>query len=324
MSLSNAGITLSVRDYNVSYKLGGKFVDAVRNLNFDLPRGQILGIIGESGAGKSTVGWGILGMIASPHKVSGSILSDGVDVLKMSQQELTNYRWTKVAMIFQSAMNSLDPVITIGKNFGQILLDKSVVSNRAEAKIRIAELLRTVGLSSATADMYPFELSGGMKQRVSIAMALAASPSLLIADEPTTALDTITQFSILTTLLDLRKSGKIGSLILISHDLSVQAFMVDEAMVMLKGRLVEKGSKKDIFKNPKHPYTQFLMRSLKLDRRLNLAPKKMTNETELLSHEGCPFTQSCPYSMQKCFREFPGMTGLSPSQSVACFLYGGD
>jgi oligopeptide/dipeptide ABC transporter ATP-binding protein len=311
---------LSIKNLCVTYKLQGGSLDAVKDLNFGLSNGEVLGIIGESGAGKSTVGWGILGMIEPPHVCSGEILNEGRNVLGMDQHDLTEYRWKKVAMIFQSAMNSLDPVISIGKNFSQLLLDKGVVVSKTEAKQKTSELLKIVGLRESVADMYPFELSGGMKQRVSIAMALAASPRVLVADEPTTALDTITQFSVLSLLLDLRRQGKIGSMILISHDLSVQAYMVDYAMVMLKGRLVERGTKAEIFKDPKHPYTKFLMSSLSLGQ--DKIPK-LTRHEEAPTAAGCPFASFCPYVMQRCLKEFPEMTGLSDTRSVACFLYGG-
>jgi oligopeptide/dipeptide ABC transporter ATP-binding protein len=314
------GVDLIVKNLNVTYKLGASsYSRAVKDMHFALARGEILGIIGESGAGKSTVGWGILGMIMPPHKIEGQIIANGKDVLGMNQHELNEYRWRDVSMIFQSAMNSLDPVITIGKNFSQLLNDKEVVTSRSEARTRISELLEMVGLRSGTADMYPFELSGGMKQRISIAAALSTSPRILVADEPTTALDTLTQFSILTLLLELKKSGKIGSMILISHDLSVQAYLVDRAMVMLKGYQVEIGTKAEIFKAPKHPYTQFLMSTLALGRGQKAAKPAKRVRPPIAT--GCPFAQFCPYTMEKCYNEFPKETKVSDTQSVYCFLY---
>ncbi|MEM0321949.1 MAG: ABC transporter ATP-binding protein, partial [Thermoprotei archaeon] len=216
---------LKVEDLNVSYFVKDHYNDVVKNLNFELSTGEILGIMGESGAGKSTVGWAIMRMINPPHKVGGKILLDGMNVLSLSPQQLSEYRWKKVAMIFQTAMNSLDPVTSVGKSFSRLLLDKGLASTGREAHKLVGELLEMVGLPPVVADMYSFELSGGMKQRVLIAMALSAKPQVLVADEPTTALDTLTQFSILKTMLDLRKSNRIGSMIFISHDLSVQAFM---------------------------------------------------------------------------------------------------
>ena len=320
---------LSVRDLSVTFRQAwGAAFQAVRNVSFDLSRGEILGIVGESGAGKSTIGWGILGMIEPPHTCTGEITVGGKDknILSMSQQELREYRWRDVTMVFQSAMNSLDPVITVGKNFSQLLKDKHAVSSKNEAKKRISELFRTVGLDESVLNMYPFELSGGMKQRVSIAMAMGTNPSILIADEPTTALDTITQFSVLSVLLDLKRQAKIGAMILISHDLSVQAYMADRVMVMLKGRLIETGSKKEIFENPQHPYTKFLVSSLKLgeppeEQETPAAEGAAPNGAS--EAQGCPFADACPYVMQKCLEKFPEMTRISDKRNVACYLYGG-
>ena len=318
---------LSVKDLSVTFRQAdGVTLDAVKGVSFSLSRGEVLGIVGESGAGKSTVGWGILGMIEPPHLCRGEVVVNrsGKNVLSMNQHELREFRWKEVAMVFQSAMNSLDPVITVGKNFGQVLQDKHVVSSKEETKARISELFGIVDLSDGVQDMYPFELSGGMKQRVSIAMALGTAPSILIADEPTTALDTITQFSVLNVLLDLKKQAKIGAMILISHDLSVQAYMADRAMVMLKGRLIEVGSKTEIFENPQHPYTQFLVSSLSLEKSGEKEPPTpgRTGAVATAGAGGCPFTSICPYVMEKCGEKFPEMTRLSETGSVACYLHG--
>jgi len=318
---------LSVKDLSVTFRQAdGVTLNAVKGVSFNLSRGEVLGIVGESGAGKSTVGWGILGMIEPPHLCRGEVVVNrsGKNVLSMNQHELREFRWKEVAMVFQSAMNSLDPVITVGKNFGQVLQDKHVVRSKKQAKARISELFRIVDLSDGVQEMYPFELSGGMKQRVSIAMALGTAPSILIADEPTTALDTITQFSVLNVLLDLKKQAKIGAMILISHDLSVQAYMADRAMVMLKGRLIEVGSKTEIFENPQHPYTQFLVSSLSLEKSGEKKPptRSGTGAMATPGAGGCPFTGMCPYVMEKCGEKFPEMTRLSETGSVACYLRG--
>ena len=320
---------LCVKGLSVTFRQAwGATFEAVKDVSFELSRGEILGIVGESGAGKSTVGWGILGMIEPPHLCSGEITlgKKEKNILSMSQQELREYRWRDVAMVFQSAMNSLDPVITVGKNFFQLLHDKHAVSSKEEAKQRISELFRTVDLGEAVPDMYPFELSGGMKQRVSIAMALGTNPGILIADEPTTALDTITQFSVLNVLLDLKRQAKIGAMILISHDLSVQAYMADRIMVMLKGRLIETGSKAEIFETPLHPYTKFLVGSLKLEgasREKAGPPAGSAAPLEASEGTGCPFASACPQVMQRCREKFPSVTRLSENRSVACYLYGG-
>jgi oligopeptide/dipeptide ABC transporter ATP-binding protein len=313
---------LSVKGLSVTYRqTAGRKLQAVKSANFELGRGEVLGIVGESGAGKSTIGWGILGMIGPPHACEGEVIVRGKNVLSMNEPELRNYRWKDVAMVFQSAMNSLDPVITVGKNMAQLLMDKRVVRSQEEARAYTADLFRTVGLGEGVPDMYPFELSGGMKQRVSIAMALCTSPRILIADEATTALDTVTQFSVLTLLGDLKKEGKIGGMILISHDLSVQAYMADRVIVMLRGRIVEVGSKQEVFKEPKHPYTKFLVGSLNLESQ----PKSPGGSAgdSFAAVEGCPFAGACPSVMPRCREKFPEMTQISQTRSVACCLYEG-
>lgn len=311
---------LSVKDLSVTYRQsGGRKLEAVRQANFELGQGEVVGIVGESGAGKSTIGWGILGMIGPPHTCQGEVVVKGRNVLSMAESELREYRWKEVAMVFQSAMNSLDPVITVGKNMAQLLMDKRVVRSRKEARAFTSDLFRTVGLGEGVPDMYPFELSGGMKQRVSIAMALSTSPRILIADEATTALDTVTQFSVLALLGDLKKAGKIGGMILISHDLSVQAYMADRVIVMLQGRIVEVGSKEEVFKEPKHPYTKFLVGSLSLESQPK-GPGGGTGETTA-AQEGCPFANACPSVMPRCREKFPGMTPISQTRSVTCYLY---
>jgi oligopeptide/dipeptide ABC transporter ATP-binding protein len=308
---------LEVKNLEVVYALSTRMVQAVSDLSFELLKGETLGIMGESGAGKSTVGWSIMRMIEPPHKVMGSIVTQGKDVLTMSEREIAEYRWKRVAMIFQTAMNSLDPVSNVRKSFVRLLLDKRICSSKSEALKTCSNLLEMVGLSESVGDMYPFELSGGMKQRVLIAMAIAANPEILIADEPTTALDTLTQFSIMNLMSDLRKQGKIGSMIFISHDLSVQAFMADRIMVMLKGKMVEFGTKKEVFETPKHPYTQFLMKSLKFQAEpIRLAERQKQSV-------GCPFAKFCAFAMNRCFVEFPKPTAISETHKVSCFLFGG-
>jgi oligopeptide/dipeptide ABC transporter ATP-binding protein len=320
---------LSVKDLSVTFRQAdGTTLEAVKDVSFRLSRGEVLGIVGESGAGKSTVGWGILGMIEPPHLCTGEIVVNrsGKNILSMGQQELREYRWKEVAMVFQSAMNSLDPVITVGKNFTQLLLDKHVVRSKEEARACISELFKVVDLDDAVPNMYPFELSGGMKQRVSIAMALGTNPDILIADEPTTALDTITQFSVLNLLLDLKREGQIGAMILISHDLSVQAYMVDRAMVMLQGWLIEVGSKAEVFKDPKHPYTRFLVSSLSLGKpteEKSVSVASGATPPTSLETKGCPFANTCPSAMPRCREKFPEMIRLSETRNVACYLYGG-
>jgi peptide/nickel transport system ATP-binding protein len=260
----------------------------------------------------------LLKMVEPPDRVEGSVSFLGRDVLGMRGRETADYRWNGVAIVFQAAMNSLDPVVTIGKNFSELLRDKKLASGKTEAESTAKRLLTSVGLPESVYSMFPFELSGGMKQRVLIAMALSAKPKLLIADEPTTALDTLTQFAILNLIKSLRDSGAIESVLLISHDISVQLFMVDRMMVLLKGRLVEIGTREQIVKNPLHPYTKVLIETSKGG--LNPVPRHKGLEA---APGACPFANSCPYVMDRCTREMPRPVTKEGGHSVACFLFGG-
>ena len=296
-----------------------KFVPACKNVEFETKYGECIGLLGESGAGKSTVAYAAMGLIESPNSATGEILYGGKNVLSMSQNELRKFRWNEIAMIFQAAMNSLDPIATVGKNMDELVLDKGVVHSKEEAKQLSKKLLETVDLSPEVYKMYPFELSGGMKQRVIISMALATNPKILILDEPTTALDTITQFSVLSTIKELKKEGRVGGLLLISHDISVQAFMVDRIMIMLKGFVIEDAPVKTILSSSKHPYTQVLTEKLKID-----SSRKSTSSLSASSSEsGCPFANYCPYVMSKCWDEMPPLITIADKHRVACFLFGG-
>jgi peptide/nickel transport system ATP-binding protein len=317
--LENTGATLEVENLNVSYSIGNKvLLSACRDVQFHMRPGESIGLLGESGAGKSTVAYAVMGLIEPPNKTSGVINYGGRDVLKMSQDELRAFRWNEVAMIFQAAMNSLDPVATVGKNMDELILDKKVVRHKEEARQLSKKLLETVDLSEEVYKMYPFELSGGMKQRVIIAMALATNPKILILDEPTTALDTITQFSVLSTIKSLKEQGRLGALMLISHDISVQAFMVDRILIMLKGLVVEDAPIRTVMENAKHPYTQVLTEKLKLD----TSRKAGSANIAAQASRGCPFTDYCPFVMSKCLEEVPALVPVAEGHRVACFLFG--
>ena len=304
----------------MSYYMGAKnFVPACREVQFETKYGETIGLLGESGAGKSTVAYAVMGLIEPPNTATGEIIYGGKNVLSMSQNELRKFRWNQIAMIFQAAMNSLDPIVTVGKNMDELVLDKGVVGSKEEARQLSTKLLETVDLSPEVYKMYPFELSGGMKQRVIISMALATNPKVLILDEPTTALDTITQFSVLSTIKSLKKEGRVGGLMLISHDISVQAFMVDRVLIMLKGLVVEDAPVKTVMASPKHPYTQVLTEKLKID-----SSKKSTASLSATTPiGGCPFANYCPYVMSKCWDEVPPLVSIEENHRVACFLFGG-
>ena len=315
---------MKIRDLQVTYQSGGKRFTAVRGQSFDLAEGDALGILGESGAGKSTIGLAMLGLIERPNEVKGQILYREKDVLRMKETELAAYRWKEVSLVFQAAMNALDPVITVGKNFSQLLHDKLVISGSQKVKQQYMEkMLAMVKLPPQVTGMYPFELSGGMKQRVIIAMALCTNPKILIADEPTTALDTITQFSILSLIRQLRINGQIPSSILISHDIAVQSFLSDRLIVMYKRSIVEEGKVNEVLKSAMHPYTRGLIGSLTIayKKSTNSRPDNSKGKLNVLENS-CPYASYCPHAMEKCFEEFPKMVRLGETHKTACFLYG--
>jgi peptide/nickel transport system ATP-binding protein len=310
---------LDIANLDVEFSSRDTRVHAVKDLSLRLEQNESLGIMGESGAGKSTVGWAILGMIERPNRVKGTINFDGKDVLKMGPGELKSHRWNKVSMIFQASMNTLDPVVTVGQNFIELLRAKGIAGKR-EARELAQSALERVGLKRWVMDAFPHQLSGGMKQRTMIAMALASNPRMLIADEPTTALDILTQRSILDLIRKLRQDGSIRNLLFISHDLSVHAYMTDRLVVMLGGRKVEEGRTKDVIMKPLHPYTRLVMSSVKIgDEKKNV---KVRATDVSVSEDGCPYVPFCPYAMKACSESFPPTTVMPNGRSVSCYLYG--
>lgn len=295
-------------------------VKSVDGISFSINKGEILGIVGESGAGKSITGFSILGLIDKPGRiVEGSINFDGEDLVKMSEKELRGVRGNKISMIFQDPQTSLNPVITIGKQMMEaILYHKKDISTKDahEACVKILEL---VGLPAARKRMksYPHELSGGMKQRVVIAIALLNNPKLLIADEPTTALDVTIQAQILYLMKQLSKDFE-SSLILITHDIAVVSQLCDKIAVMYAGRIVEYGKKEDIIFNPQHPYTRGLIECLpRLDdtkERLYQIPGIMPNLLHL--PKGCYFKDRCEFADEEC-DTYPQMQQMG-SRRVSC------
>jgi oligopeptide/dipeptide ABC transporter ATP-binding protein len=302
-----------------------KYKKVVRDISFDLIEGEILGILGESGSGKSTVGWAMMGMIEEPHKIKGQILFESKEnVLKYSESKIELYRWSKTSMIFQTSMNSFDPLVTIGKNFTGLLLEKGIADAKEEARRKTIQLLKEFNLPDSVYNLFPFELSGGMKQRVCISMALSCSPSVLIADEPTTALDTVSQFGVINSLKEIMQTNRVKSMIFITHDTGVQYIISDKIMIMLGGKIVEYGTKDDIYKNPKHPYTTYLLSGL-LPNNNDISAKVANpypDSTENNQEKGCPFSKLCSFSIKECYEDFPGKTYLSDSHYVYCYLYG--
>jgi peptide/nickel transport system ATP-binding protein len=294
-------------------------VRAVDDISFQLSDSESLGIVGESACGKSTLGSALMRSLQPPGKiVGGDVMLDGTDVLDTSASEFNSrVRWKKIAMVFQGAMNALDPVYTVESQLREVLKEHRFEGN---ADDKVAESIRQVGLDHSVAKRYPHELSGGMKQRVIIAMALLLEPSLLIADEPTTALDVLVQAQIINLLKKLRKEKGI-TIILITHDLALVSQIADRIGIMYAGQLVEFGSISDIYLKPKHPYTQALIAAVP---RLRSKEKKITfvrgSPPSLLNPpEGCRFYERCPHAMEVCRRdppEFKTNTGY-----VRCWLY---
>ncbi len=301
-------------------------VKAVDGVSFKLRRGEVLGIAGESGSGKSTIAWSILGLVPPPGRiVSGRILVDGIEVTALSDAELRRkVRWKKVSMIFQGAMNALTPVYTVGRQIEEVLRIHAGMSGR-EARRRVYELLESVGLHKSIADRYPHELSGGQKQRVVIAMALALEPDIVIADEPTTALDVVVQAQILNLLKRLQREKGL-SIILITHDLGVIAELADTVAVMYAGKIVEYGSSEDIYRNPKHPYTKALLRAIPrlrgpVDKLIYIPgqPPDLRNPPS-----GCRFHPRCPEAFERCRLREPPLFNLGNGHLSACWLNEGE
>jgi peptide/nickel transport system ATP-binding protein len=295
-------------------------VRAVDGINLDLLDGQSVGIVGESACGKSTLGATIMQSIQLPGKiVEGSItLGDDADITKMSSSEFdTKVRWKRIAMVFQGAMNALDPVYTVENQLREILKEHSF---QGKIDDKVAESLQQVGLDLSVARRYPHELSGGMKQRVVIAMALLLNPGVLVADEPTTALDMLNQSQIINLLKKLQKEKGI-TIVLITHDLALVSQITDKIGIMYAGQLVEFSSTKEIYKNPRHPYTQALIEAIP---RLKTKDKKIhfiqgTPPSLLHPPQGCRFRDRCSFAMEVCKRdppEFRTETGY-----VRCWLY---
>lgn len=293
---------LSVRDLNVIYTSGKKTVYAVNGVSFDMQRGETLALVGETGAGKTTIARAILGILPDPPAklTGGQIYLEGQDMVQMSEAEMLKIRGDRIAMIFQDPMTALNPLQTVGDQILEGILLHSDM-DREEAKQRACEMLEMVGIPRIRYMEYPFEFSGGMKQRVVIAMALACNPDLLLADEPTTALDVTIQAQVMELIADLKRKYN-TAMILISHDLGVVAETADKVAVVYAGEIIEYGSKEDIFVHTNHPYTKGLFDSLPSMnedcRRLRVIKGSMPDPTNF--PEGCKFCPRCPYATPAC------------------------
>ena len=293
---------LEVKDLNMSYKTIDGNVDAVKDVSFTVKQGESFGLVGESGCGKTSVAMSLLQLQADNGKITGGeIIFDGQNIVNLSEAELREVRWSGISIVFQGAMNSWNPVVKIGEQIREAMREHYPDKTKDENTKKILELFEIVGLEDSIIDRYPHELSGGMKQRAVIALALSCDPKLIIADEPTTALDVVIQDQILN---EIRKvQDVLGlSLIYISHDIAVIAEMTDNMAVMYAGRIVERGPTKEIFANPKHSYTKSLLESTPSVVGDKVKLQSLDGEPpSLISKEkGCTFAPRCPYKDISC------------------------
>ena len=315
--------TLEIRNLVIHYISDEEVVKAVNGVSMTIKAGKTLGLVGETGAGKTTTALSILNLVPEPQGtiLSGEVLLQGRNVLSMSEHELEVMRGDKVAMIFQDPMTSLNPVHTVGHQIAESIEIHRKVSQQQALK-QAKEMLELVGIPSERSNEYPYQFSGGMKQRVDIAIALACSPDLLIADEPTTALDVTIQAQVLKLINELRQKYHM-SMLMITHDLGIVAEVCDEVSIAYAGRIIEHGTLEDIFDNMRHPYTKGLFNALPDIgvRRSELTPIKglMPDPTNLPS--GCPFHPRCDYVMDVCSQSLPENKWLSDTHCVECHLY---
>ena len=316
---------LEVKDLHVSFFTPAGEVKAVGGISYDLNYGEVMGIVGESGSGKSVEAYAIMGLLQSPGKViGGSITFQGEDVLAKNKVEMTEFRGKKVAMIFQNPMTCLNPVYTIGNQLMEALRAHDNNVTRKEARQRAMEMLELVGINNVEKRMkqYPHEFSGGMRQRVMIAMGLICHPELLIADEPTTALDVTIQAQILELMKELQAKTHMG-IIFITHNLGVVAEICDKVSVMYAGKIVEQGPVNDIFYKPAHPYTEGLLRSMPrvdAEEYERLIPIEGTPVDMLNPPDGCPFATRCEHCMHICLKKMPPYVELDEGHRSACWL----
>lgn len=313
---------LEIKNLEIQYVKDREIVHAVNGINIELEEGETLGLVGETGAGKTTTALGIMKLITGPtgEIKNGEIKFNGRDLLKMPEEEVRKIRGNDISMIFQDPMTSLNPVMTVGEQIAEVIKIHEDVDNQV-AMDKAAEMLELVGIPAGRKNDYPHQFSGGMKQRVVIAIALACNPKLLIADEPTTALDVTIQAQVLDLMSDLKNKLK-TAMILITHDLGVVAQVCDKVAIMYAGKIVEYGTLEDVFENPKHPYTLGLFGSIpSLDtEKTRLVPIRglMPDPTNL--PPGCTFNPRCPHNEDLCSEKEPKATKVSEGHNVKCLI----
>ncbi|HHU22854.1 MAG TPA: ABC transporter ATP-binding protein [Clostridiales bacterium] len=315
---------LTIKNLHVQYTSGGQIVRAVNGVDIELKKGETLGLVGETGAGKTTISKAILRILPDPPaKVTcGEVWLNDVNLFDLPAREMLEVRGNKIAMIFQDPMTALNPTMTVGNQIAEVILQHNDISNK-EAMKRAASMLEMVGIPAMRYMEYPHQFSGGMKQRVVIAMALACNPELILADEPTTALDVTIQAQVLEMMINLKQKMN-TSMILITHDLGVVAQTCDRVAVIYAGQIVESGTKEEIFNNPLHPYTIGLFGALP---KLNDDSKRLSpilglppDPTNL--PEGCSFNPRCPHAFEDCtVGQTPEMIEVTPGHFVRCILF---
>ena len=323
MAENKKDLILDIKDLVIHYETDDGTVEAVNGLDIQLEYGKTLGLVGETGSGKTTTALSILRLVPDPPGVikNGSITLDGKDILNLPQKDLESIRGNLISMIFQDPMTSLNPVLTVGEQIAEVIGLHENISEK-EAADKAGQMLEVVGIPKERYGEYPHQFSGGMKQRVVIAMALACNPKLLIADEPTTALDVTIQAQVLETMKELRE--KFGSaMIMITHDLGIIAEVCDEVSVVYAGQIVEHGTLEDVFERTLHPYTEGLFGSLpnieERRHRLQPIPGLMPDPTDL--PKGCCFAPRCKYCTEACTKARPEMKWVSDTHYVRCSRY---
>ena len=319
---------LEIKDLNITYQMKNESVYAVQDASFTMEQGDAVGIVGESGSGKSTLAMGVLQLLPKTALIEGQALFEGRDLLTLSPEELSKVRWREISVVFQKSMNALSPVHRIGRQIEDVYRVHFPGTPKKEIRERIYELLKVVNLNERVYELFPHELSGGMMQRISIALSLLFNPKLLVMDEATTALDVVTQSQILNEIMQLQDKFNLTRL-MITHDVSVVASTCNKVVVMYAGRIMETGAVTDVLVSPRHPYTQGLLRSFPSFEGEKTDLRGIPGSLPDLTHkaEGCVFAPRCPYATDRCRTQRPEIQdvgGKDRPWQVACHMTGGE